>query len=155
MFTKTETVVGADVLRGVAEPGPVLTLLREFPPCEGVVWGCYAEASQAAHRRMAFIADTGAEQRWRGMGAQSPREARGLLMTAVRREMGVTAWLYQARLVEWRLRTVGMLRQPAAGQPLAVPAGPAEEPARRDAAFLARLFLDGLDPIVGGRGVGR
>ena len=47
----------------------MLTLLREFPPCEGVVWGCYAEASQAAHRRMAFIADTGAEQRWRGTGA--------------------------------------------------------------------------------------
>ena len=53
-----QRVVGADVLRGVVEPGPVLTLLREFPPCEGVVWGCYAEASQAAHRRMAFIADT-------------------------------------------------------------------------------------------------
>ena len=36
------------------------------------------------------------------MGARSPTEARSLLIGAMRREWGMTAWLCQARLVEWR-----------------------------------------------------
>ena len=117
--------------------------------CEGRVWGAYAEASAAVHRLMEFAATTGASQRWRRMGARSETEARGFLMQAMRRELGVTAWLCQARMVAWRLGTVGVARLPRRQPRVAAPTGPAAELPRLDDAELARLFLQGLAPVVG------
>ena len=47
------------------------------------------------------------------MGARDEAQARGFLVQAIRRSLGVTAWLCQARLVRWRLSTVGVRRLPA------------------------------------------
>ena len=46
------------------------------------------------------------------MGARAPAEARGFLMQAMQRDLGVTAWLSQASLVMWRLHTIGVERLP-------------------------------------------
>ena len=87
---------------------------------------------------------------WRRMGARSPTEARGLLVGAMRREWGLTAWLCQARLVAWRLSTVGMSRLPPRAPPRPEPVGPAAEQQLDDVAALAQLWLEGLAPAVFG-----
>ena len=68
----------------------------------------------------------------------------------MRREWGVTAWLCQARLVEWRLGTVGVAQLPPRAPPRPAPVGPAAEQQRTDDSALAQLFLDGLGPAVFG-----
>ena len=143
-------VRAADVQAGTAQPGPVLRRLREFAPCDGLVWGAYAEASGAVHELLSYAATRGAEQRWRRMGARSPTEARGLLVGAMRREWGLTAWLCQARLVAWRLSTVGMSHLPPRAPPRPEPVGPAAEQQLDDVAALAQLWLEGLAPAVFG-----
>merc|ERR1711965_421004 len=60
-------VRAADVQAGPAQPGPVLRRLREFAPCDGLVWGAYAEASAAVHELLSHAATVGAERRWRRM----------------------------------------------------------------------------------------
>ena len=142
-------VSSADVVSGRAQPGPVLSRLLEFPPCAGRAWGAYAEASESVHRLMDFMVTVGAAHRWQRMGARSEEEARGFLMQAVRRELGVTAWLCQARLVSWRLSTVGVERLPRRAPRVAAPTGPAAEQPRLDDAELSRLFLQGLAPSMG------
>ena len=142
-------VPSLEVRAGRAQSGPVLSRLQEFPPCEGRVWGAYAEASAPVHRLMDFAVTEGATLRWRRMGARSEAEARGFLMQAMRRELGVTAWLCQARMVAWRLSTVGVERLPRREPRIAAPTGPAAEQPRLDDAELARLFLQGLAPVLG------
>jgi len=143
-------VATADVLAGRAAPGPVLSRLREFAPCDGLVWGAYAEASAAVHELLSHAATVGAERRWRRMGTRSVAEARGLLVGAMRREWGVMAWLCQARLVAWRLSTVGIAQLPPRAEPRPEPVGPVAEQQRLDDSTLAQLFLDGLAPAVFG-----
>ena len=142
-----------DVQEGRAEPGPVLRRLREYDECDGLVWGAYAEASAAVHELLSHAATTGSEQRWRRMGARSPTEARGLLVGAMRREWGFTAWLCQAQLVTWRIDTVGVATLPPRAPRRPAPAGPAAEQQHTDVAALAQLVLDGLAPtVLGGHG---
>ena len=87
------------------------------------------------------------------MGARSPTEARGLLVGAMRREWGFTAWLCQAQLVTWRIDTVGVATLPPRAPRRPAPAGPAAEQQHTDVAALAQLVLDGLAPtVLGGHG---
>ena len=141
-------VAASAVRAGTAPPGPVLSALREFPPCGGRVWGAYTEASAPVHHLIDFLATTGAADGWRRMGARDEAQARGFLVQAIRRSLGVTAWLCQARLVRWRLSTVGVRRLPARARRLGAPTGPAADQLRIGAAELARIFLDGLRPVV-------
>jgi len=145
-------VASAAVLAG-APPGPVLSTLRQFPPCEGRCYGAYAEMSSACHRLIDHMATSGAAQQWRSMGARTETEARGFLLQSIRRSLGVTAWRAQARMVLWRLPTVGVTRLPRRAARVAAPTGPAAERPRSDAAELARLFFAGQAPVV--RAAGR
>ena len=145
-------VRAVDVLAGRAQPGPILSRLREFPPCGGTVWGAYAEASHEVHELISHAATIGSELRWRRMGARSPAEARGFLVAAMRREWSVSAWLCQSRLVAWRLSTVGVPQLPPRAPRAAAPAGPQAEQWRADDADLAARFLQGLAPAVIGGG---
>ena len=139
-------VAARDVLDGAA-PGPVLSALRDFPPCEGRCYGAYAEMSSACHRLFDHMATTGATLRWRSMGARDEAEARGFLVQAIRRSLGVMAWRCQARMVLWRLSTVGVARLPTRAPRVAAPTGPAAEQLRLDAAELSRLFFAGMAPV--------
>ena len=42
-------VLAREVRDGRAQPGPILSRLQEFPPCGGICWGAYAEASHEVH----------------------------------------------------------------------------------------------------------
>lgn len=103
--------------------------------------------SSACHRLFEHMATTGATLRWRSMGARDEAEARGFLMQAIRRSLGVMAWRCQARMVLWRLSTVGVARLPTRAPRVAAPTGPAAEQLRLDAAELSRLFFAGMAPV--------
>ena len=125
-----------------------LSRLQKFPPCGGICWGAYAEASHEVHELISHAATIGADTRWRRMGARSPAEARGFLVASMRREWSVSAWLCQARLVAWRLSTVGVPQLPPRAERAAAPAGPQAQQWRAEDADLAARFLQGLAPAV-------
>ena len=69
-------------------------------------------------------------------------------MGSIRREWGLSAWLCSARLVAWRLSTVGLERLPPRAPRRGAPAGPQAELEEADLGELAQRFLDGLGAAV-------
>ena len=70
-------------------PGPCLTRLREYPEVEGLVFGSYGEASPAVYTLLGVLARAIAEREWRGMGARTESEARGIISTQLYRQLCV------------------------------------------------------------------
>ena len=97
-----------DVLAGRVPAGPVLERLREFPPIRACVAGAYSEMSHDLHVLASQTADAGAERAWRHMGCQSQTEARSHLISRIRSEWGMAAFMSAARLLVWRLHEIGL-----------------------------------------------
>ena len=85
---------------------------------------------------------------WRAMGCRSEEEARGFLIARIRRQWGVAAALAAARLVVWRLGTVGMTQLPDFGEQRRAPRDAAERSLRVSEQMLQAAFLQGEGPIV-------
>ena len=83
--------------------GPIQTRLHEFGKVEGLVFGPRGSASKAVGELIKKMAKSGAERRWRQMGARSVIEARGIVTNRMRRSFGITACLAAARLKRERL----------------------------------------------------
>ena len=127
--------------------GPISALLDTMPLwCWG--WGAFAEASVGVHVLASHCADTGAAMLWRSMGCRSEAEARGFLVARIRRQWGVAAALAAARLVVWRLGTVGMTQLPDLGEQQRAPRDAAERSLRVSERMLQAAFLQGEGPIV-------
>ena len=97
-----------------------------------------------ACRWIDFAATTGAETRWRRLGCRSVEEARAQLVSHIRRTVGIAAARSSARLVAWRIGTVGSARLPRAAR---ARRGPVDPAAHRDAVSAADLAADLLDSI--------
>ena len=99
------------------------------------------------HALLSHAATVGAEQQWRAIGARSAAEAGGFLVASMRRVWGVQAALAQARLISWRVWTVGMDRLPTAEVRRAegAPAVRALEHATREH---AEQFWLGIQPVI-------
>ena len=114
-----------------------------------MVTGAYAEMSEPLHRLASFCADVGAEYRWRTLGCRSAAEARGMLYGYILRTWGVAAARCQARLIAWRIGTVGVERLPRArrrgGGHQAHPAAQQDDVLAAD---LAMAVLGGMAPAV-------
>ena len=63
--------------------------LREFPPVMGLAFGSYGEASRPVHTLLAVLARAIAEREWRETGARTAAEARGVVMTQLRRRLSL------------------------------------------------------------------
>ena len=94
--------------------GPVLRALRAFPSVRGLVWGAYSEASADVHALLSETATSISEREWGMMGSRSRSEARGMIVSILRRRWGVTAAREAARLRISRFPLVGAQRAGAA-----------------------------------------
>ena len=101
-------MLAAGVRAGRIAPGPVLSLLRTFPRVIGLAFGAFGEASPDVHTLLAHAATVGAARMWRTMGARSMLEARGFLVSQLRRTWGVAAVRAAARLRASRAVFIGM-----------------------------------------------
>ena len=64
-----------------------------------MVAGPRGSVSNDMHELIKEIAEVGAEQKWRTMGARSMEEARGVIKGALKRRIGITAARAAARLI--------------------------------------------------------
>ena len=71
----------------------------------------YGEASRDVHLLLGVAADVTAEHRWRELGASSREEARGFIIGALRRRMGLVAVRAMARHRLSRVPWIGVDRQ--------------------------------------------
>ena len=120
----------------------------------GLVLGAYGEVSSTVHAMLAQTATLGAERSWRTMCAATPAAARAFLVGDMRRTWSVAGFLASARLVAWRLSTVGLERMPprAAAYRGAAFRSAAEQ-SRLDADRLhAERFAAGMQPVVAAMG---
>ena len=131
-------VLAADVRAGRIAPGPVLSLLRTFPRVIGLAFGAFGEASPDVHTLLAHAATVGAARMWRTMGARSMLEARGFLVSQLRRTWGVAAVRAAARLRASRAVFIGMEPRVAQGLRRVAHRGPVD-PA---------VFMAGVAPAV-------
>ena len=83
--------------------GPVESRLMSYGHIAELVIGPRAEISEDLDRLITLAANTGGERLWRSMGSRSQREARAVLKTAMRRQIGVVAARENARLKRERL----------------------------------------------------
>ena len=138
---------------GEPRPGPVLRRLREFPPVRGLVLGAHGEVSTAVHAMLAQAGTLGAERGWRTMCAATQDAARSFLVGDMRRTWSVAGFLASARLVAWRLGTVGLERLPPRAAYRGAPLRTAAEQSRLVADRLhAARFAEGMQPAVAAMG---
>ena len=92
---------------GAMAPGPCLTRLREYPPCEGLAFGSYGEASPAVYTFLGVVARAIAEREWREMGSRSESEARGIISTQLYRQLCVATVGGHMRVIHARAHYLG------------------------------------------------
>ena len=137
-----------DVAAGRVAAGPVLSLLRSYPECVGLVFGAFGEASPSVHTLLTTAATAGAEGAWQQMGSRTEAEARAFLTGRLRRSWGVAAVRAAAHLRVSRLAFVGMPAAVVRGLRRATRApyrGPVSP----------RVYREGLRPDLGARRVVR
>ena len=83
-------------------PGPCLRRLREFPAVTGLAFGSFAEASRGVHQLLAVLARAVAAREWREMGARTEAEARGIVMSQLRRQLSLAAHAGHMRVLQAR-----------------------------------------------------
>ena len=87
--------------------------LQSFGPVRGLAAGQYSEVSPDVHSLIQVCAESLANKNWRALGARSAQEARGFVMAAVKRRLGL---MLAREMARHRLRRV-----PAIGVPNAAP----------------------------------
>ena len=113
----------ADIPDATALPsGPCLRRLREFPPVMGLVFGSYGEASQAVRTLLAVFARAIAAREWREMGARTEAEARGVIMTQLRRQLSLAVHAGHMRVLHARCAYVGLSHDAVVAEAVTVPA---------------------------------
>ena len=90
---------------------PILQRLRSFGRTRGLVFGAYGEASADVHDLITLSATTQAEQMWRESGARTATEMRAVLISRMRRRMGMAAVQAMARHRLARVPYVGVTRE--------------------------------------------
>ena len=75
----------------------VYGFIREFPAVAGLAFG-----SRAVHTLLAVIARAIAECEWREMGARTEAEARGVIMSQLRRQLSLAAHAGHMRVLHAR-----------------------------------------------------
>ena len=93
-----------------AGQSPILQRLQSFGRTRGLVFGAYGEASADVHDLLSIAADTQAEHLWREAGARSAAEMRSLLISRVRRRLGMAVVQAMARHRLARVPYVGVSR---------------------------------------------
>ena len=130
-----------------SSPGtePILQRLQSFGPVRGLAAGQYSEVSPDVHSLIQVCAESLANKNWRALGARSAHEARGFVVAAVKRRLGL---MLAREMARHRLRRV-----PAIGVPNAALSGPArfqramdrrhgiDEPLDRPPAFVPEEFF--------------
>jgi len=137
-------VPAADVREGRAAPGPVLARLLSFGPIRTLVAGAYSEMSHDLHVLASQVADAGASRSWRHMGCRSETEARSSIITELRSDWGMAAFMGAARLITWRVHEVGLtVEESSAGHRRARRGRTGGEPwdAQRSAQAYADAFM--------------
>ena len=100
-----------DVAHSPAGTTPIQDRLRSYSPTRALVFGSYGEGSADVHALIAAAASAQAGRVWRRWGSRSESEARGIVMAALRRSVGVFVAREFAR---HRLRRVPMVGVPRA-----------------------------------------
>ena len=100
----------------VLPPGPCLRRLREFPTVVGLAFGSYAEASRGVHTLLTVLARAIAEREWREMGARTEAEARGIIMSQLRRQLSLAAHAGHMRVLHARIAYVGLAHDAAVAE---------------------------------------
>ena len=150
MLVRRTEAAGGDVAAipaAAALPvGPCLRRLREFPRVEGLAFGSYGEASPAVHTLLMVLATAVAEREWREMGARTESEARGIVMSQMRRQLSLAVHGGHMRVLQARCAYVGISHDAAVAE--AVRQGAPE------AAHAAMWPSPAPLGVVGGRGGG-
>ncbi len=90
---------------------PFLSRLQSFERVRGLVYGAYGESASAdVHDLIALAAEEQAEQTWVACGARSAEEMRQLLISRMRRRVGMAAVQAMARHRLARVPYVGVMR---------------------------------------------
>ena len=97
-------------------PGPCLRRLREFPAVTGLAFGSYAEASRGVHTLLAVLPPAIAAREWREMGARTESEARGIVMSQLRRQLSLAAHAGHMRVLHARCAYVGLSHDAAVAE---------------------------------------
>jgi len=87
------------------DEGPVARRLRQYGAVQGLVFGSFAEASDAVDRLACYAAEVGAGRA--RCDAFEPDDVRDRLLAAMRRRWGVAAARANARLLLTRLGAIG------------------------------------------------
>ena len=93
-----------------SDDGPVLAVLRGYPPVRGLVVGAYGEASDDVHALLKLTAAKKAETAFKEMGSRTPIEAEATLTLSLRRHWGLTFVREYARMRLARVCFVGARR---------------------------------------------
>ena len=120
---------------------PILDRLSAYTRTRGLVFGNYAEASPDVHALVAAAADLIARRDWRRMGFRTVAEARSIVITRLRRELGVRVARAFARYRVRRIPFIGVPR--AALQRVRRPAHAADAhpPGLREQDYIAAQSL--------------
>ena len=89
---------------------PILQRLQSFGRTRGLVYGAYGEASADVHALLSMAAEAQAEQLWRAAGARTASEMRAILISRMRRRVGLGAVQAMARHRLARVPYVGVSR---------------------------------------------
>ena len=101
-----------------SRPGPSEQRLIGLGPVRPLVLGHYGELSTFFEELLSTAADAGAQKHWRGMRCASAEDARGLIVSMLRRSWGMAAFRLNARLVIRRLQHVSGAKVPGHILPL-------------------------------------
>lgn len=83
--------------------GPMECRLEGFGRVHALVVGPRGEGSTDLHALLRLIAKTAADKSWRGLGAESPEDAKAVYLARVYRSIGITGVRANARLLHERL----------------------------------------------------
>jgi hypothetical protein len=89
---------------------PILQRLQSFGRTRGLIYGAYGEASADVHALLSMAAEAQAEQLWRAAGARTASEMRAILISRMRRRVGLGAVQAMARHRLARVPYVGVSR---------------------------------------------
>ena len=114
--------------------------MQSFGPVRGLAAGQYSEVSPDVHSLIQVCAESLANKNWRALGARSAQEARGFVMAAVKRRLGL---MLAREMARHRLRRVpnAALSGPARFQRAMDRRHGIDEPLDRPPAFVPEEFF--------------